>query len=188
MVRVQQKMHAAEPQDQPDIPAFPAQRFYGLYAISPVTMLGCHRHPQGAHCALQEFSACIGAPGPRDFAVRTSAARRARIAPGDVRPSHPVSYVRDDRETPLMWERDSENFKCDLGSSRSDLFSHVGLDRALQKPSDLPVRQSHNASHFARFGANLKGGQSEACPPSSRANRAVGTARCASAHPTQPHG
>jgi hypothetical protein len=59
-------------------PAFPAQWFYGLYAISPVTMLFCHRHPQGAHCALLEFSACIGAPGPRDFAVRTHAARRAK--------------------------------------------------------------------------------------------------------------
>jgi hypothetical protein len=48
MARVQKKMHAAEPQDQPDIPAFPAQWLYGLYAISPVTMLGCHRRPQDA--------------------------------------------------------------------------------------------------------------------------------------------
>src|ERR1700748_2645508 len=37
------KKHAAEPQVQADHPAFPAQWFYGLYALSPVTMLFCHR-------------------------------------------------------------------------------------------------------------------------------------------------
>jgi hypothetical protein len=39
------KKHAAEPQVQADHPAFPARWFYGLYVISPVTMLGCHRRP-----------------------------------------------------------------------------------------------------------------------------------------------
>jgi hypothetical protein len=29
-----------------------------------------------------------------------------KIAPGDVRPSHPVPDVRDDREPPLMWARE----------------------------------------------------------------------------------
>jgi hypothetical protein len=29
----------------PDHPAFPAQWFYGLYVLSPVTGLFCHRHP-----------------------------------------------------------------------------------------------------------------------------------------------
>ena len=48
------------------------------------------------------LSACVGAPGPHDFAVRTNAARRAIIALGDVRPSHPVPNVRDDREPPLF--------------------------------------------------------------------------------------
>jgi hypothetical protein len=37
------KKHAAEPQVQADHPAFPARWFYGLYVISPVTMLFCHR-------------------------------------------------------------------------------------------------------------------------------------------------
>jgi hypothetical protein len=50
MVRVHKKKHAAEPQVQPEQPAFPAQRFYGLYVISPVTGpvtgLCCHRHQQ----------------------------------------------------------------------------------------------------------------------------------------------
>src|SRR5882724_7070500 len=32
------KKHAAEPQVQADHPAFPAQWFYGLYVLSPVTI------------------------------------------------------------------------------------------------------------------------------------------------------
>jgi hypothetical protein len=72
-------------------------------------------------------------------------AQKLRLMPP--RPSHPASYVRDDRETPLMWERDGDHYKFDLGSSRSDLFSRDGLDRFSRKPRDLPVVQSHNASH-----------------------------------------
>src|SRR5882724_1517290 len=98
MVRVQLK-HAAEPQVQADHPAFPAQWFYGLYVISPVTMLGCHRR---LRVVSRKLSACIGAPGPHDFAVCTNAARRATIALGDVRPSHPAPTARDDREPPLF--------------------------------------------------------------------------------------
>jgi hypothetical protein len=45
------------------------------FVLFPVTMLGCHRHPQGTRCALWEFSACIGAPEPHDFAVRHSIIR-----------------------------------------------------------------------------------------------------------------
>ena len=78
---------------------------------------------------LHELDACIGAPGPHDSAVRTTTVRRATIAPGDVRPSHPAPNVRDDREPPLLWERDSEKCKFDLGLRRSDLFFARGLDR-----------------------------------------------------------
>jgi hypothetical protein len=42
------KKHAVEPQVQADHPAFLARWFYGLYVISPVTMLGCHRRPRDA--------------------------------------------------------------------------------------------------------------------------------------------
>ncbi len=64
---------------------------------------------------LHDLSACIGAPGPHDFAVRTNAARRATIALGDVRPSHPIPNVRDDREPPLYGERDKRKEATDLG-------------------------------------------------------------------------
>src|ERR1700748_2170960 len=60
------KKHAAEPQVQPEQPAFPAQWFYGLYVISPVTGLCCHRR----FASSAKLSASLGAPGPHDFAVR----------------------------------------------------------------------------------------------------------------------
>jgi hypothetical protein len=69
MARVQQEKHAAEPQVQPEHPAFPAQWFYGLYVVSPVTGLFCHRHRRDAKHHRQ-LSASVGAPGPHDFAVR----------------------------------------------------------------------------------------------------------------------
>src|SRR5215472_14607907 len=63
------KKHAAEPQVQADQPAFPAQWFYGLYVISPVTGLSCHRRRRDAKHHRQ-LSASVGAPGPYDFTVR----------------------------------------------------------------------------------------------------------------------
>jgi hypothetical protein len=64
--------------------------------------------------SFRSLSACIGAPEPHDFAVRTNAARRAKIAPGDVRPSHPAPNVRDDREASLLWVRDEREHRFDL--------------------------------------------------------------------------
>ena len=60
------KKHAAEPQVRAEQPAFPAQWFYGLYVISPVTGLCCHRRLASS----AKLSASLGAPGPHDFAVR----------------------------------------------------------------------------------------------------------------------
>jgi hypothetical protein len=66
----------------------------------PGDQLGCHRRlagqvPRDLAPALER----------QDHAISPSAqnaARRARIAPGDVRPSHPAPNVRDDREPPLF--------------------------------------------------------------------------------------
>ena len=45
------------------------------------------------------FDASIGASGPHDFAVRLSAVRQKRLRVHRI-PLH----VRDDRETPLVWD------------------------------------------------------------------------------------
>jgi hypothetical protein len=51
-------------------PAFPAQWFYGLYAFSPVNHPVCHRRPFDAQASSRTWRQGLGAPGPRDFAVR----------------------------------------------------------------------------------------------------------------------
>jgi hypothetical protein len=66
------------------------------FELSPGTGLFCPRHPQSARCALWEFSASVGAPGPHDFSVRDLDDRLSLRS----RPSHPTANVRDDRERP----------------------------------------------------------------------------------------
>jgi len=75
------------------------------FVLSSVTMLGCHRHQWNRFTNL---APAFGAPGPHDFAVRTTTVRRAimRSACASIA-SH--SHVRDDREAPLYGERDKRN-------------------------------------------------------------------------------
>ena len=89
------------------------------FALSPVTGLSCHRHPQEAckKLASRELDASVGASRPHGFAVRkcalSSAAPLASIA------SQP--YVRDDRETPLCVGGDGKGYKTDLGPMGSKI-------------------------------------------------------------------
>src|SRR5437660_323732 len=75
--------------------------------------------------------------------VRFSALRRARPSltglsppcenllarPALPRPPLPAPYVRDDRDTPLLWARDGGSCTFDLGQARSGIFFAAGLDR-----------------------------------------------------------
>ncbi|SDJ69616.1 hypothetical protein SAMN05216338_10612 [Bradyrhizobium sp. Rc2d] len=105
-----------------DIPAFPAQWFYGLCrdlpgercTIAPVALrMADVAGPVGPHASPQHLAHRPRAPGPHDFAVRRlhpSCARgvRSRSAPpckpparGAARVHHLPSRVRDDRDPPL---------------------------------------------------------------------------------------
>ncbi len=72
------KKHTSKsPQVRRNHPAFPARWCYGLWRALPgETGLVCHR-----------LGTCIGAPGPRAFAVRKSSSLVRRRDP---RPSHPA--------------------------------------------------------------------------------------------------
>ena len=102
------KKHAAEPQVQADHPAFPAQWFYGLYVISPVTGLVCHRRQRDAKHHRQ-LGASVGAPGPHDFAVRRNVVRLVDIAasiasrPTFVTCATPLLPRRDGEDVLLIW-------------------------------------------------------------------------------------
>jgi len=74
------------------------------FALSPVTGLVCHRR-QWSY--LHQLDASVGASGPHDFAVREPRSRQQH----NPRPSHPLPYVRDDRETPLGVGRDANDVK-----------------------------------------------------------------------------
>src|SRR6516225_7534082 len=83
MVRVQAKKHAAEPQVQPEQPAFPARWCYGLYVISSVNraFLPPSSADRSAHLAP--------ASGRQDHTTSPSAIRHSSR---DIsRPSHPAS-------------------------------------------------------------------------------------------------
>jgi hypothetical protein len=68
--------------------------FYGLYVISPVTRLCCHR------CFTFIPQSVAPALGRQDHTTSPSAScRSSRDMP---RPSHPAPNVRDDRDAPLF--------------------------------------------------------------------------------------
>jgi hypothetical protein len=141
------KAQASATTGTPHQPAFPAQWCYGLYVISPVTGLCCHRRPWFVSTNLAPAS------GRQDHTISPSAiasvvAQKLRLTLP--RPSHPASNVRDDREAPLMWQRDGDHFRFDLGFSRSDLFLLRRLDRFSRMRRDLPVMQSHYGSRCER--------------------------------------
>ena len=66
------------------------------FVLSPVIGLSCHRR----FALAAKLDASVEASGPHDFAVRVSAIRQKH----QPRPPHPVPNVRDDRDTPPMWD------------------------------------------------------------------------------------
>jgi hypothetical protein len=117
MARLQQKKQAAVTTGGAGSTGIPCAMVLTVsFVLFPMTMLGCHRHPQGARCALWEFSACIGAPEPHDFAVRISPVRPT-CPP---RPPHPRPTVRDDRpKRPSSSRRDAREHGFDLPDGAS---------------------------------------------------------------------
>ena len=95
--------------------------FAAYFELSLVTGLSCHHHPCDAK-HHHELDASVGASGPHDFAVRKisalvrSAARVHRIPP----------RVRDDRETPLMWDETAEHMQVIWVRRESEYFCKQG--------------------------------------------------------------
>jgi hypothetical protein len=139
--RVRQKAHALATTGSPATTGIPCATVLTVsFVLFPVTGLVCHRHPAGQMPA--RLSASVGAPEPHDFAVRTSTARRAMTAPGDVRPSHPAPNVRDDREPPLLRVRDAKDDRSDLGSRSTATDWHDGQIGFVRDEDDAPCQVS----------------------------------------------
>jgi hypothetical protein len=104
-------------------------------ALSLVTGLSCHHHPQETckKLASRELDASVGASGPHGFAVRLK--RRSSLSA--VRVHRIPPRVRDDREPPLCLGRDGEGYAGDLGLKGTGIFLRRGLDSRI---GDLPRR------------------------------------------------
>jgi hypothetical protein len=100
--RVQKKAHALATTGTPQSTGIPCAMVLRLISCSPRGP-GSFAPVIPEKLASQELSASVGAPGPHAFAVRFSIARLAT----PLRPPHPAPNVRDDREAPLLWERDA---------------------------------------------------------------------------------
>ena len=105
-------------------PGIPHAMVYGLYVISPVTGLSCHRRLRSC---LHRLDTSVGASGPHDFAVRIRAIRQKRIRIHRIPPRG-----RDDRESPLWWGGTGRACKDDLPDDKSGEFFAPGLDRCNQ--------------------------------------------------------
>jgi hypothetical protein len=153
------KKQAASPQVQPSHPAFPAQWFYGLYVISPVTMLGCHRHRWNR---FHQLSACIGAPGPHDFAVRTNAVR-PRNHCGSAMCVHriPLPTFVTIAKRPSSRPRDARKGACDLPDGASTIAATCWHDGQIE----------HGV--HARTARRAKSGALENCRRHSGAMRSI---------------
>ena len=65
-----------------------------------------------------ELDASIGASGPHDFAVHLSAVRQKRLGVHRIPP-----HVRDDRETPLVWDGMATNKPVIWVERKQEYFS-----------------------------------------------------------------
>ena len=79
------------------------------------------------HTALP--SAAIAFVGARPSLTESPPCENLLARPALPRPPLPAPYVRDDRDTPLLWERDGGSCKVDLGRTRSGIFFTRGMDR-----------------------------------------------------------
>jgi hypothetical protein len=150
--------------------------FTAYIVLSSVTGLCCHRRAQEA-LASQELDASVGASGPHDFAVRVA----PFVLRAPARPPHPAPYVRDDRDTPLLWARDGRAGSADLPDGESGIFFEGGLDRkSLICPSGKNPRRHCESVGWAK-------GALAPCPPFQTTDVMVGTRSLSSgAHSRDP--
>jgi hypothetical protein len=121
----------------PESPGIPRAMVLRFPSHSPVTS-GFFVTVAPEKPASQELDASVEASGPHDFAVRKVSALVFSAACGHRIPPR----VRDDRETPLEWDR-TATIWTDLRLPKIRIFFLKGLDKgSVSCPGDLPVGSS----------------------------------------------
>src|ERR1700724_3235301 len=137
MVRVQQKARGRTTGSAENTRPSLRNDFNGVFRALP----GDHRLV--ATVVRERFrglSACFGAPGPHDFAVRVSLARLATLPASTA--SRPAFVTT---RTPLLPGRDGANTTTDLGFWKSEIFLQKGLDSEFEK---RPVEAGQEFAHL----------------------------------------
>jgi hypothetical protein len=138
------------------------------FVLFPVIGLSCHRRrrikarprPVGPTC-LRQLDAGIEASEPHDFAVRDQHRSSARLRwltgnpprqhiarPTLPRPPHPVSYVRDDRETPLVGNRTGQVIEVIWVEQEREYFFEEGWTGKIT----LIPKQNFRSIVISKFG------------------------------------
>ena len=89
------------------------------FALFPVIGLCCHRRRRDAISIVANL---MPASRHQNHTTSPSAPCAARLAASS-RPPHPAPDVRDDRDTPLMWDRMSERCWCFGLATNQNIFS-----------------------------------------------------------------
>jgi hypothetical protein len=97
--------------------------------LSPVTGLFCHRRLQVTTCKLD---ASVGAPGPHDFAVRSSMLRLRT----PIRPSHPAPTFVTIAKRPSYRDRTRESVELICPTAQAKYFCEKDWTRKLQNCPD----------------------------------------------------
>jgi hypothetical protein len=121
--RVQQKAHALATTGPPEATGIPCTMVLTVsFVLFPVTGLSCHRRPQDAQTSLRTWRQRRGARTTRLRRPPKHRSSAQSLRPAPLRPSHPASNVRDDRETPLFWARDGVTIRLICVSEKAKYF------------------------------------------------------------------
>jgi hypothetical protein len=117
MARLQQKSRRQSPQVRAEQPAFPARWLYGLYVVSSVTMLGCHRRPRDARGV---FTNLAPASERQDHTTSPYVADVIRLLTRRVHRIPQPTFVTIAKR-PSARSRDARQGACDLPDKASAL-------------------------------------------------------------------
>jgi hypothetical protein len=129
----------------------PRNGFTAYFALSSGTGLSCPRHRRDAFASSPTWHQRRDA---RTTRLRRPPRTRSSHAP--LRPPHPASHVHDDRETPLLWRRDtrskshiSEKQKLNIfarRSGRAEQLERVGEIRFKNIRAAMAWPRAHRAA------------------------------------------
>jgi hypothetical protein len=115
--------------------------------------------PPSSARSSRRLDTSVGVSGPHDFAVRDHIIRpRKDCALTSSRPSHPASNVRDDREAPLLSERETGRMMPVIWGWSQSQFPKIGISPLRQISPSGNLRMGCMQELPARCGSRCQSG------------------------------